>query len=61
MLRMLQRAQNTLPQAVGFSNQNALIITDALGKRFTLPFSIVAKYEVGDNFGILSRPFATCI
>ncbi|KAJ2923157.1 hypothetical protein H1R20_g13937, partial [Candolleomyces eurysporus] len=45
LLRTNQVVQRKLPQAVGFSNTNALIITDALGETFTLPWSIVATYE----------------
>ncbi|KAJ2923230.1 hypothetical protein H1R20_g13866, partial [Candolleomyces eurysporus] len=45
LLRMNRVVQRKLPQAVGFSNTNALIITDALGETFTLPWSIVATYE----------------
>ena len=35
-----------LPKAIGYSDRNALVITDALGRTFTLPWDIVSTYEV---------------
>ncbi|RXW14121.1 hypothetical protein EST38_g11730 [Candolleomyces aberdarensis] len=55
LLRTLQRFQRRLPQAVGFSNANAVMITDALGETFTLPWSIVATYQ--DLHDALSKHF----
>ncbi|RXW14621.1 hypothetical protein EST38_g11230, partial [Candolleomyces aberdarensis] len=53
--RTVQVIQRKLPQAVGFSNANALIITDALGETFTLPWWIVATYQ--DLHDALSKRF----
>ncbi|KAJ2927442.1 hypothetical protein H1R20_g9652, partial [Candolleomyces eurysporus] len=55
LLRTLQRLQMTTPQTVGFSNANAVTLTDALGETFTLPWSIVATYE--DLHDILGKHF----
>ena len=46
MMHQLQRPQLKLPPSVGYSNANALIITDALGETLTIPWSLVSSYEV---------------
>ncbi|KAJ2923139.1 hypothetical protein H1R20_g13955, partial [Candolleomyces eurysporus] len=55
LLRTLRLMQRNQPQTVGFSNANAVIITDALGETFTLPWSIVTMYE--DLHDILGKHF----
>ncbi|KAJ2924031.1 hypothetical protein H1R20_g13061, partial [Candolleomyces eurysporus] len=55
LLRTVQRIEKKLPQGVGFSNANAVTITDALGETFTLPWSIVTMYE--DLHDILGKHF----
>ncbi|KAJ2929905.1 hypothetical protein H1R20_g7191, partial [Candolleomyces eurysporus] len=45
MMHQLQRLQLQLPPRVGYSNENALIITDALGETLTIPWSLVSSYK----------------
>lgn len=38
-----------LPPGVGYGSANALILTDALGEILTLPWNLVATYDVSKS------------
>ncbi|RXW15000.1 hypothetical protein EST38_g10857 [Candolleomyces aberdarensis] len=45
VMRQLQLIRNSLPETVGHSSANAMVITDALGRTVTFPWEIVSSYE----------------